>query len=760
MPNARRWVKVSTSSYDMLRFWSFASILLFPLLLIAQPRATVIGYVSDEENGETLLFANVIVKGTTTGTSTNTSGFYRLVGLEPGAYVLEFRFVGYETKEIPVRLSEGETLRLDVSLTPEDFRLQEVVVESEREREEARNVGVAQVQTRLIKQVPAVLQADVFRSMQLLPGVKSASDFSSGLYIRGGGPDQTLILLDRTTVYNPSHFFGFFSTFNPDAIKDVRLYKGGYPAEYGGRLGSVIDIYNKDGNRNQLGGVLSLGMLSSRAMIEGPYSKGSYMFAFRRSTLEPLLYALQQQVDNVPDSFYFYDVNGKVTVDADESNKLSLSFYGGEDNVKFPFSDDLTFKLFYGNRTASTTWTHLFSNNLFGNITFTGSRYFNEPKFEIGGTPITRNNNVYDVSVKSDLDWAPNADHDLKAGLWAGLLTLTLEDRFDNNPTNRSRIQSSYASGYVQDTWRMGQRLKLTSGVRLNYFTKGDYLRLEPRISIEHIPHASLRLQAAYGRYYQFLTLITNEAFSGFDVWLTTDEGVKPSWGDQFVLGVKTYPVQGYNVEIEGFYRTMNDLFELDPRLPDVAGLEYSQLFRYGSGFAYGAEFLVEKTSGRLNGFVGYTWGSTRRKFDTFNQNQFYPPKYDRIHDVNLVVNYRLTKRWKTTTVFSYATGQAYTDVLGRAEVESPFGPEPYRPVIVGNVNASRLPSYHRLDVGLTREGTFFGKGTSEFQIQIINAYSRRNIWFYNFDLEKNPATRTAVPLLPLLPTLSYTVTF
>jgi hypothetical protein len=294
----------------------------------------------------------------------------------------------------------------------------------------------------------------------------------------------------------------------------------------------------------------------------------------------------------------------------------------------------------------------------------------------------------------------------------------------------------------------------------MNYFTKGDYLRLEPRLSIEHIPHASLRLQAAYGRYYQFLTLITNEAFSGFDVWLTTDEGVKPSWGDQFVLGVKSYPVQGYNVEIEGFYRTMNDLFELDPRLPDVAGLEYSQLFRYGSGFAYGAEFLLEKTSGRFNGFVGYTWGSTRRKFDTFNQNQFYPPKYDRIHDVNIVANFRLTERWKTTTVFSYATGQAYTDVLGRAEVANPFDPEPYRPVVVGNVNASRLPSYHRLDVGLTREGTFFGKGTSEFQIQIINAYSRRNIWFYNFDLEQNPATRTAVPLLPLLPTLSYTVTF
>ncbi len=740
--------------------WYLALILMCPLLLNAQGRSSINGYVSDRQNGETLLFANVVLKGTTTGTSTNTSGYYRLVGLQAGSYVVQFTFVGYQPREIPITLADGESLRLDVSLIPEDFRLEDIVVESEREREEARNLGVAQVQTRLIKQLPAVLQADVFRSMQLLPGVKSASDFSSGLYIRGGGPDQTLILLDRTTVYNPSHFFGFFSTFNPDAIKDVRLYKGGYPAEYGGRLGSVIDIYNKDGNRVQRGGVLSVGMLSSRAMIEGPFSKGSYMFAIRRSTLEPLLYALQQSVDNVPDSFYFYDLNGKVTLDADDRNKLSFSFYGGEDNVKFPFSEDLSFKLFYGNRTASTNWTHLFNNNLFGNITLTGSRYFNEPKFDIGGTPITRNNNVYDFSFKSDLEWAPNAQHDLKGGLWAGLLTLTLEDRFDSNPTTKSRIQSSYASGYVQDTWRMSQRMKLTSGLRANYFNKGNHFRLEPRISVEHIPHPSLRLQAAYGRYYQFLTLITNEAFSGFDVWLTTDDGVKPSWGDQFVLGVKSYPIQGYNLEVEGFYRTMNDLFELDPRLPDAAGLDYADLFRFGDGFAYGVEVLVEKTSGRFNGFAGYTWGSTRRRFETFNNDRFYPPKYDRIHDVNIVANYRLTKRWKTTSVFSYATGQAYTEVLGRAEVESPFGPTPFRPVLVGNVNASRLPSYHRLDVGLTREGTFFGKGTSEFQIQIINAYSRRNIWFYNFDLEKNPATKTPVPLLPLLPTLSYTVNF
>lgn len=733
---------------------------LMPTALTAQSRASVSGYIADRSTGETLLFATVVVQGTTSGTTTNTSGFYRLAGLPGGTLTLVFSYVGFESVTMQVTLGADESRRIDVSLVPEDFRLETIVVEAEAEREEVRNIGTAQIQTRLIKELPSVLQADVFRSVQLLPGVKAASDFSSGLYIRGGGPDQTLILLDRTTVYNPSHFFGFFSTFNPDAIKDVRLYKGGYPAEYGGRLGSVLDIYNKDGNRVERKGVLSVGMLSSRAMVEGPYARGSYMLAIRRSTLEPLLYALQQTTDNIPEGFYFVDVNGKLNVDVDSRNKLSFSFYGGEDNVDFPFGDDVNFNLYYGNRTASANWTRLFGNDVFTNVTLTGSRYFNEPRIFLGGTPIRRENNVYDFSMKSDVDWTPNQSHNLKAGIWAGIITLTLDGSFDDNPTTSSRIQSVYASAYVQDTWRIDAKTNITGGLRINTFSEGNFLRAEPRLSLEHAPRPSLRLQAAYGRYVQFLTLITNEAFSGFDTWLTTGEGVRPSWGDQFVLGVKSYPVQGYNLEIEGFYRTMNDLFELDPRLPDEAGVAYKDLFRYGEGFAYGVEVLLQKTEGRLNGFIGYTWGSTRRKFATFNEDRFYPPKYDRIHDVNVVVNYRLNRRWKATGVFSYATGQAFTEVLGHTEVPNPFGPQPYEPVVVGRVNASRLPAYHRMDVGFTREGTFFGNGTSEFQIQIINAYSRRNIWFYNYDLEKNPPSKSAVPLLPLLPTLSYTVYF
>lgn len=585
--------------------------------------------------------------------------------------------------------------------------------------------------------------------------------------MRGGSPDQTLILLDRTTVYNPTHFFGFFSTFNPDAIKDVRLYKGGYPAEYGGRLGSVLSIYNKDGNRKDFGGSATLGLLSSRAFFEGPLKKGSWMVAVRRSTLEPYLAILRGSIDNIPDSFYFLDLNGKVNYDANPNNKFSLAFYSGIDDVRFPIADDATINLNYGNQTLSSNWTHIFSEKLFGNLTLTGSRYFNFPEFEIGGTPFERRNNIWDFSAKGDLEYFPNDYHQAQGGFWSGIITLKLQDTFDGDDNFGNRIQTGYASGYLQDKWNLSNRWTITPGVRINYFGEGNFLRFEPRLSAEYQPSDRIRLQAAYGRYNQFLTLITNEAFSGFDVWLTTDEGVAPAFGDQFVLGTKTIPCEGYGFDMELYYRTMRDLFELDPFLPDAAGLDYADLFRFGTGYAYGTELYFERRVGRLTGFLGYTFSVTRRKYPAFNEPingngaRFFPPKYDRQHDINLVLNYDLSNRWTATTVFSYASGQSYTRPLGRTTAQDfPTSGVPLDQLTVGRVNASRLPAYRRTDVSFSRSGTFFGKGEAEWQFQLINAFSHRNVWFYNYDLDENPVERDEVLLLPILPNISYNLNF
>ncbi len=521
-------------------------VVLFSSSIHAQNLASVNGYVKDSETGETLISANVAFLENNRGASTNTLGYFTITNVQPGTYTLAASYIGYKLFQQEITLAVGENLRIDIELEPESLVGEEIIVESQAEKEELKSIGTAQVTTELIKSLPSVFEADVFRSIQLLPGVKSASDFSSGLYIRGGSPDQTLILLDRTTVYNPSHFFGFFSTFNPDAIKDVRLYKGGYPAEYGGRLGSVLSIYNKDGNRNEMAGSATLGMLASRVSIEGPFNKGSYMFAFRRSTLEPLLAALRQNTDNVPSLFYFLDFNGKINYDASKNDKFSLAAYTGTDKVRFPFADDAEFLLNYGNRTISGNWTHIFNEKLFSNFVITSSRYFNTPEFEFGGTPFERDNNIYDYSIKSDLEYLPNEKHQISTGLWAGIFTLRLQDRFDNQDSFSSRIHSRYGSFYVQDTWQPTDKWKVIGGARLNYFSDGEFLRLEPRLSIEHKLNDRIRLQSAYGRYNQFFTLITNEAFSGFDVWLTTDEGVDPAYGDQFVIGAKTIPFEDY----------------------------------------------------------------------------------------------------------------------------------------------------------------------------------------------------------------------
>ena len=730
----------------------------------AQERASISGYVRDATSGETLLLANVRLEGTTQGAATNNAGYYALAGITPGEHVLIASYVGYRPERIEIALDAGEQRRLDVELVPEGLAIDGVTVTAEQELEyEARRVGVQQLQTELIKSLPTVLQPDVFRSLQLLPGVKAASDYSSGLYIRGGSPDQTLILLDRTTVYNPSHFFGFFSTFNPDAIKDVRLYKGGFPAEYGGRIGSVVDIYNRDGNRREFDAGMSVGLLSSRVIAEGPYARGSYMLALRRSTLEPLLYMLHAaDVDGIPDSFYFFDANGKLNVDLSSRDQLSLAFYAGGDRLNIELLDDLHADIRYGNRTLSLNWTHLFSETLFSNFTATGSRYYSAPELDFSGTSIVRDNSVGDFSAKADFEYVPGERLSAKAGFWTGAFLFRLRDLFDDDVSLDESIRSLYTSVYGQSTYRPIPGVSLQAGLRANFFQEGDFYRIAPRLSAEYEPASTVRLQIAYGRYFQFLTLVTSELFSGFDTWLTTGDHVPPAFGDQVVIGVKSALTSGINVDVEAYYRTMENLFELDPFVQNPAGREYVELFRFGDGHAYGFETILQRTEGRLNGFLAYTLSRTRRRFPNVNGGAFYPPKYDRTHDVKIVLNYDLSRTWRAIGVWTYATGQAYTEPLAQYRlIGQPFDTDT-RGVLVTEYNASRLPAYHRFDVGVSRRGTVFGSVGYELQMQVINAYNRRNIWFYLFDFtEGKDVERNEVPQIPVpIPNLSLTLDF
>lgn len=750
---------------DIRHFWLAAFLLattLFAPPVLARQTASISGFVREADTGETLLLANVSLAGTPIGTATNNSGYYTITGLEPGRYTVIVSFVGFRTDSSRVDLEPGEAYRLDVDLEPIAFDVEEVVVTGEALTEEQeRQLGATQMATARIRQLPTVLEPDVFRALQLLPGIKSASDYSSGLYIRGGSPDQTLILLDRTTVYNPSHFFGFFSTFNPDAIKDVRVYKGAYPAEYGGRIGSVVDIYNKDGNRSETHGMGSLGLLASRVMVEGPHPRGSWMVAVRRSTLEPLLGVLRNQdLDAIPDRFYFVDANGKVNFDVSKDDRISVSFYAGRDVLEVPIFDDASIGLRYGNTTVSGNWTHLFSERLFSNFTVTGSRYFSLPVIEIATTESSRDNRVRDLSVKGDFEYIPSPVLSTKLGFWVGAFSFQLDNEFDGNETLDLGTRTAYGSAFVEQTWRPGYVWTLTGGLRASWFGTGSFFRLEPRLSIERKLTDEVFVQAGYGRYSQFLTLITNEAFSGLDVWLTSADGVPPAWGDQWVAGLKVQPAGALRIQGEVYYRTMQDLFQLDPFLPDVAGLEYEQLFHFGEGYATGAELVVERMAGRLTGLVGYTFGVTRRRFESIDENDWYPPKYDRTHDLKANGTFRLGRKWSLTAVFVYGTGQAYTKPASQYRLShAPFS-SVTQDVLVSPFNSARLPAYHRLDAGVARTGRLFG-GDYELQLQVVNAYGRENIWFYVYEFEDDGISRETVPQIPVpLPNLSFTLRF
>jgi len=744
---------------------------------LSQEGASLRGYVRDATTGETLLQANVVINGTGQGTATNNSGYYVLRDLDPGTYAVVFSYVGYESRADTVSLEAGEERRLDVDLVPVNYEADEVVVTGRSDEEEVeRRIGTDRFQTADVKQLPSVLEPDVFRSLSLLPGVSTASDYSSNLYIRGGSPDQTLVLLDGTTVYNPTHFFGFFSTFNPDAIKDVQLYKGAYPSEYGGRLGSVVSVYNKDGNREETTGGLSAGLLASRAYVEGPYGgreddpAGSYMIAVRRSTLEPVLAALRSaDTEGIPESFSFYDINAKINYDVGPDDDLSLAAYGGQDFLDIEPQEQTRFDVSYGNQTVSANWTHLFGDQIFSTVRLTGSRYRSTPVGEVAGTRFTQENEVNDISLNADVEYTVSDAHTVKSGVEVSALSFTLRNTFDGNETFDQRLTGQRASAYVQDTYEPNANWTFEGGLRGTYFSSGDFWRVSPRLSADYNLTPSVQLQAALGRYHQFLTLETNQAFTAFDTWYMADTGLSPSYGDQVSVGVKASLGADVQLEVEGYGRTMRDLFKEDQYRQDVAGVRYADRFQVGDGRAYGVEVLLRRQEGRLNGFLSYTLGRTERRFPNLNvaengEPQYYPPNYDRTHSLTLAGNYQLTDAWRLTGTFNYNTGKTYTEPSFRFERTG--GPDQSGPqgenVLISAFNASRLPAYHRLDVGVARTGQFFGVADYEVQFQVINAYARRNIWFFQYPTEPDGTIeRTEVPQIPVpIPNLSFTLTF
>ena len=744
----------------IIRYWMMALLVAMPLAA-QTPGVTLSGFVTDADNGESLPLASIVLTQVQLGAASNSSGYYAVKEVPAGTYEVVISYIGYKSWRDTLAFSDQD-VRLDVALQVESVDLEEIVIEAERreELEQATQSSFIALQVEPLQQMPAVGEADLLRSLQLLPGIQSASDISSGLYVRGGGPDQTAILLDHIPLYNPSHLFGFFSTFNPDAIKDVQLYKGAYPAAYGRTLGAVLDVSNREGNRQRFSGRGGISLIASRLLAEGPVGQGSWMMAGRRTYLEPVLSAVRSRGVDIPLNYYFYDFNGKVNQRWGDDT-FTVSTYWGQDDLQWEDTEDETsfVDLRWGNRAVTARWTRVFSPTLFGHFMAAGSSYENTLLFSFFDTPFSIANSIRDWSLKGDVDYFANRDHTLTLGFLATLFEFDYSQSF--NQEEQSLYQKSVlASAYVQDEWQAGPLTRLRLGGRGTYFSVGDRLHFTPRLSLSHALSENIRVKAAAGMYRQYLQLITTETFSGGDFWVPLDDSVEPGRSYQGVIGTEWNPSRRYQLSVEAYYTDLANLVVLDNAVAvDNEDTRSEGVFKSGGhGWASGVEVFLQQRTGALTGWIGYTLGWTRRTFPELNRGRAFPPKYDRRHDLSFVISYNLGK-WRLGSNLVYATGQAFTPAAARYSLREPTTGMVQDYVLSAERNSARLLPYHRLDASASREFGLWGLDV-EFYLQIFNIYSRRNEWFVLFDTT-NPETEPEVfKQLPIVPTLGFNFSF
>lgn len=765
-----------------------------------QHRFTLNGYVRDTLSGETIIGASLIVNGQAKGVSSNQYGFYSIT-LPQGEYTISASHVSYFSKAITIHLDSNQAYNFD--LLSRTAANAEVVVYSKRRDGNVKNAQMGKIDLSIsqIKNVPALLgEIDPLKVIQLLPGVRNAGEGNAGFYVRGGGPDQNLILLDDAVVYNTGHLFGFFSVFNADAIKNVSLIKGGMPAQYGGRLSSVVDVTMKDGNSNKLEMDGGIGLIASRFSIQGPLRKNrsSFMLSARRTYIDALVKPFISKSSNAYGSgYYFYDLNAKINFRFSEKDRLFLSGYFGRDvfdfaNAKRSFKTNIP----WGNSTATVRWNHVFSRRLFSNTTLLYNDYkfrfsAEQENFEIG-----LSSGIRDVSIKSDFDYYPLPNHRMRFGgqlIYHHFIPNVVSGKQDSVqfvPNNEVSKYAAEAGLYVQDDWEVSDRWKINYGVRFSSFTQvGPYTRytrdangnkldsttygrfapvktysgLEPRVTLRFAIDDETSLKGSVTRNLQFIHLVSNSGTTlPTDLWVPSTYRVQPQVSWLYAVGLfRNFHDNMYETSVELYYKNMRNQIEYaEGYTPSLSDPE--EQFVFGRGWSYGSEWLINKVRGRFTGWVGYTLSWTWRRFADLNGGDKYPAKYDRRHDLSVVANYELNKKWKFGAVFVYGTGNA-TTLPERFYIIDGVLTQEY-----SRVNQYRLKPYHRLDFSATYTPVPRKKRrvSSYWVFSIYNVYSRLNPYFLYFDQEGNPYNGTLrvqakqVSLFPVLPSVTWNFHF
>lgn len=771
----------------LLRAIMYVLVCLPAFLFSQKNNYTISGYISDGNSGETLIGANIYVKDNPVqGTSSNIYGFYSL-SLPAGNYELVFSYLGFQDQLIPLDLTANQTLTIELS---EGVELQEVVVVAEEEDENVADtkMGTVAVSIEQIKKLPALLgEVDVLKSIQLLPGVLSAGEGSSGFYVRGGGPDQNLVLLDEATVYNSGHLLGFFSVFNADAIKNTTLIKGGMPANYGSRLSSVVDIQMKEGNKQRFELEGGVGIVASRLTAQGPIikNKSSFILSGRRTYALDLAQPAIDNTDFAGTNYYFYDLNAKVNHQFSERDRLFLSAYFGRDVLTYRSNvRDFFFNLPYGNSTATLRWNHLFNEKLFFNL----SAIYNDYQFEFGGGQADFSVDVFsgvrDLNLKLDFDYFPNPKHSIKYGVHYiyHKLTPNIANATNGEESFSNNLEPKYAHEtglYLLDDWKINQFVSMNYGIRFSTFTQlGPYTSLidgqvydegdpvithtgwEPRLSARYRLGPAASLKGGITVTNQYLHLVSNSTSTlPADVWVPSSELIQPQRGIQYAVGYfQNWKDNTYETSIEVYYKDLDNQIDYRENYVNNPSDDLEQEFVFGTGESYGIELFINKQKGLLTGWIGYTLSRTDRIFPDINDGESFPAVYDRRHDLSVVANWQVHPKWELGGAFVYGTGQAFTPLQSLYFIEQNLIQE------YGTRNSGRIQPYHRLDLSATftpkpsKEKRFF----SSWVFSVYNVYNRRNPFFIYYDLSTNSSEGTAqakaikVSLFPIVPSITW----
>jgi hypothetical protein len=774
--------KSKKSMYKGNFLWLWIVMILSSVDVIGQGKVTLSGTIKDGQSGETLIGAVIqLADNPQVGAVSNEYGFYS-ISLDQGSYKMRVSYIGYDDLNKVIDLSQNTTLDWEMGA---GVALQEVVIEAVRQDDNLTQakMGTEVLNIQQIAKIPVVFgEKDIIKTIQLLPGVKTQSEGSNGFSVRGGSTDQNLIILDEAPVYNASHLLGFFSTFNSDAIKDATIIKGNSPAQYGGRLSSVLDVKMKEGNNKDYQVSGGLGIISSRLTVEGPLQKekSSFIVSGRRTYLDLFLKATEDFKDT---KLYFYDLNAKANYKIDEKNKIYFSGYFGQDKLGF----GNTFSNEWGNTTGTLRWNRIVNPKLFSNTSLIYSNYDFNVGITSGETDFNINSNIKDWNLKEDFTYYANPKNAIRFGANVIHHTIT-PTRFTGtviSTKDKVARQGLESAIYATNLYTASSKLSMEYGLRLSAYTLigGDtyniynqgvrtesivlesgklgktYFNLEPRFTINYQLSKQSSIKGALTRNTQHLHLMSNSnSGSPTDQWLANSYSTKPEIADQISLGYsRNLKDNAYEINTEVYYKSMQNQVDYKDGADVNAAIDIESELLYGSGRAYGMEVLFKKKQGALTGWLSYTLSKTERKIDGINNGAWYNSKFDRTHDISVVGIYQLSKAWSLSGTFIYNTGNAVTLPTGKYEVN---GSTVYQ---YAERNASRMPATHRLDIGATYERQRKGRYQSSWNFSLYNAYGRQNPFTITFrESETNPGTTEAVQtsLFRWVPSVTYNFKF